>query len=379
MPKILLFSRDPGGANTVVPLAGPLRAKGYEVFLYGKDTAMEVYKRYGLEGKDIAAEVTVISPGSIRDFLSDLSPDILITGTSAEDMTERYMWKEASGLGIFSMAILDQWLNYGIRFSKYGVSGMRDYKNNKKLDYVPSKVLVMDEKAREEAVSEGVDPEAIVVTGQPHFKTVLEKAERLSQGEIYYLRDSMGAGEKDKVIVFVSEPISQDYGKAEKGNTLGYDEMTIFSEVEKSLEVVSRGFPGNFIIVVRPHPREKEEKWSDIAGKKVGKLRFEVDRSSSSLTLASSSDLVVGMSSMLLIEAAILKKPVISVQIGLSCPDPFILSKRGSLSTVTEYNELERRINSVLTGNNTVGCDFDFIKDAAERIVSLVEENIWRS
>lgn len=39
MKKILLFSRDPGGANTIVPLVSEL-SKKYSVMLFGKDKAL---------------------------------------------------------------------------------------------------------------------------------------------------------------------------------------------------------------------------------------------------------------------------------------------------------------------------------------------------
>ena len=45
--KVLLFARDPGGANAVVPLAPILAERGHEVFLYGKDAALKQYLVYG--------------------------------------------------------------------------------------------------------------------------------------------------------------------------------------------------------------------------------------------------------------------------------------------------------------------------------------------
>jgi len=51
--KILLFSRDPGGANTIFPLVGPLKKKGYSVLLYGKDIALKIYSDHGLSGLNI--------------------------------------------------------------------------------------------------------------------------------------------------------------------------------------------------------------------------------------------------------------------------------------------------------------------------------------
>ena len=53
--KVLLFARDPGGANAVVPLAPILAERGHQVLLYGKDAALKQYLVYGQAGLDLAA------------------------------------------------------------------------------------------------------------------------------------------------------------------------------------------------------------------------------------------------------------------------------------------------------------------------------------
>lgn len=86
MKKILLFSRDPGGANTVMPLVNKF-GKKYSVQLYGKDAALIRYKQFGLKGKDILRSVKDISFLEIKRFLQKENPCAVITGTSADDMT----------------------------------------------------------------------------------------------------------------------------------------------------------------------------------------------------------------------------------------------------------------------------------------------------
>ena len=53
------------------------------------------------------------------------------------------------------------------------------------------------------------------------------------------------------------------------------------------------------------------------------------------------------MSSMLLIEAALVGKQVMSIQIGLKVKDPFVLSRRGITNTVTSYSDLVSNLNKV--------------------------------
>ena len=105
---ILLFSRDPGGANTVVPLVPALREKGYSVKLFGKDMALKKYSNAGLEGVDISTLLNKVNPAEVESFLCAEKADFLITGTSASDPVEKYLWKAAEKLNVPSFAILDQ-------------------------------------------------------------------------------------------------------------------------------------------------------------------------------------------------------------------------------------------------------------------------------
>ena len=79
--KVLLFARDPGGANAVVPLAPILTERGHEVLLYGKDAALKQYLAYGQAGLDWAEAVPEMTVDSYAGFLQQLAPDFLITAT----------------------------------------------------------------------------------------------------------------------------------------------------------------------------------------------------------------------------------------------------------------------------------------------------------
>src|SRR6266496_850345 len=161
VPKIVvLFSRDPGGANTIIPLVKPLWAKGYRPILLGKDIALDSYRRTGLAAEDLVRHVNPISVESLERFLKDRRADVLVTGTSAEDSTEKYFWKAAENLGVPSLAILDQWVNYGIRFSPYGVSRSEQYERDRRHPFLPTRILVMDAFARAEMLEELGIPES---------------------------------------------------------------------------------------------------------------------------------------------------------------------------------------------------------------------------
>jgi len=69
-----------------------------------------------------------------EDFslLDRYAPELLITSATslpAVDMSEKYLWRQAKQRGIPSLAFLDQWQNYAVRFS-----GRQD---SERLAYLP--------------------------------------------------------------------------------------------------------------------------------------------------------------------------------------------------------------------------------------------------
>ena len=209
--EILLFSHDPGGANTIIPLINPLIEKGYNVRLFGKGVALNKYNGANLPGLHIMEFVNNIEIRDIENFLKKENPDFIITGTSANDFTERYIWKSAESLGLPCFAIFDQWINYGIRFSEYTPSEIGEYNRKKEHPYLPGKILLMDKYAEEEAKRDGLDPSRLLVTGQPYFEYLLKKSKAISHDKIKNIRENLGIGESDFLITYASEPVIKDF------------------------------------------------------------------------------------------------------------------------------------------------------------------------
>lgn len=260
--KVLLFSRDPGGANVITPIVKPLTERGYEVVLFGKDVALSKYQAYGLSGANIMDFVRQIKALEIEAFLKEQNPDFIITGTSADDMTEKFIWKAAETIGIPSFAILDQWVNYGIRFSSYGVSELAQYKSDKTHPFIPTKILVMDEYAYNEAIKDGLEPSRILITGQPYFEQLLQYKKRSSVESIEALKNCLNITGNDYLITYASEPISKTY-KEDDGSAhyWGYTEKTIFVEIIRALTSVVQDVNRRIVLVVKLHPKEDSDSY----------------------------------------------------------------------------------------------------------------------
>ena len=217
MKRALLFARDPGGANVIVPIYEKLKVK-YEVVIYAKEFAISRLQAAKLPVKNLQDEWDLKNPEDAVAFLQALKPEVLITGTSLDDFVERYLWKAAERLQIKSFAVLDQWMNLGIRFSACGYGQEEVYHKNREHPYLPYRICAMDVLAKEAMEKEGIPEDKIILTGQPHFDTVRDAYQR-AQG-IY--------GQERWNIVFVSEPISQDYDHNGTNMYWGYNERTIF-------------------------------------------------------------------------------------------------------------------------------------------------------
>ncbi len=371
MKKILLCARDPGGANTIIPLVEKLSQK-YEVLLYGKDVALEKYKQYQLEGMDIVKEVKDIEKGEISRFLQAKKPDFIITGTSADDYTEKFLWSEGKKLGIPSFAILDQWVNYGIRFSKYGVSEIEKYWKDKTFPYLPTRIMVMDSYAKECMKQEGISEEIITVSGQPYFDQFLKDMAQITDKTVERCKEQWNARKDEIVMVFASEPISKTY-QIEEGEdgVWGYTEKAIFQGFRNTLEKVARQKKQHVRVMVRPHPKE-DRVWWEIQLTDAEYVSYGLDSTKDSKVTIQAADVICGMSSMFLIESAMCQKPILSIQIGLKQENSFILEKKGVLQSILEESVLEEALGKVLERQYPI-CNIDIPQGADDRIISEME------
>lgn len=375
--KVLLFSRDPGGANTVAPLYKKLIEKGYNVNLYGKDVALNKYNEYGLKGIDINTKLSCISKDEIHKFLLKEAPNFLITGTSADDFTEKYLWECAEKLKIPSFAILDQWVNYGLRFSEFGVSELKEYENKREHSYLPSKILVMDNYAKKQMIKEGIGKDKILVSGHPYFEYLINKKETINNEVIKVFRESISSNDNDYIITYASEPISQTYNESDNSEHYwGYSERTIFKEFISVLNEVAQKSHKKIKLIIRLHPKESENNYNDLIDNINNNISVLIDKKLDGFEVMCASNLICGMSSMFLIEGAVLGKPIISMQMGLNRDNPFVLDQIGIVKSVLDRKELEEKIQRVILKSETEKCKFEIQNGAINNIINFMEEII---
>ena len=375
MRKIMLLSRDPGGANTIFPLIDKLKGKGYEVCLYGKNIALERYKKFGYTGINIIDCMMEISVNCYMEFLKKEKPDFIITGTSADDFSEKFLWKAAEELHIPTFAILDQWTSYGVRFSKYSMDQLGEYEANKCHDYLPTKILVMDEFAKSELMQEGIHGDQVLISGQPYFDYLSERSSTFQEKDIIEFRDHVGCTSEDILITFASEVISYTYGENDLSEHFcGYTERTIFKEILKVLTKILTIEKKKVKLMIRPHPKEKADCYEEFLGATGNDLfTIQKDAVSDAWLLMKASDLILGMSSMFLIEAVFFGKPVMSIQIGLKGKNEFILNERGIVNTILDSKELELRLRDAILHGVLPQGRIELKTGAVDEVIKLME------
>lgn len=379
--KIFIFSRDPGGANAIAPLVRPLEKKGYRVLLYGADMSLNIYAKAGLVALDIKQQLSEATSEGIRKLISKISPDFILTGTSASDFTERYLWHIAEKMSIPCFAVLDHWINYGQRFSAFGISELSEYRKNKTHPFLPTKIIVMDDLAKTEMIMDGIEPERILPAGNPHFAELIHFAETFSGKDVEDFKASLGIPASNYLITYASEPISAVYREG-GGSELywGYSEHGILAEILEALRIILPQYQGNVTLFIKLHPKEDLKSHDKIIGAfRLNNCTVIIDKECNPLKILRSSDLVIGMFSMLLIEAAIIRKPVISVQIGLKRENPFVLDRLGVLRSILTREALITEIREIIMEKNIKACAFEIIKDAEDTIISRMEEYLCRN
>jgi len=326
-PLILAIAGDPGGAAALAPVLAALQAdKRTRVLALPYLQARDVWKLHRLECEAIDEE---LSSAAIFERLQAARPALILTGTSvnALDLERRFI-AAAKTLGLPSLAVLDFWSNYSRRFSESSQEAL----------CLPDCVAVMDEQAHREMLAEGFPAARMRITGQPAFDGLATLRLRFTSAQRQKLRAGLGVPERDRLIVFASQPLSTFYTElVDRSLHPGYDEQSVLAGLIRNLEALARDTGTGMTLVIRPHPREMTEAFAQIHSPWI---RTVVSFQENARELLLSADLVIGMTTVLLVEACHLACPTLSLQPGLRVPDVLPTNRLGLSRAVYRWEEL---------------------------------------
>jgi len=316
--RICLLARDPGSANMLFPLVLPLRQMDAEVFVFGKDFAIQQFENQGVHAEDIRKWISLNRFSTVAHWFSRFSPDALITGLS-DDLVERFFWKQAEVCGVPSLAILDSWFNLKIRFSRFLVSESVLFQKYGTIAFLPESIICLDEKAKSNLVAEGLPCGRVYPLGNPFFDYLIRGKKYIRCEENRKkMREKHGIKEEDLAVLFFSDPLTEVYPDVLE--RFHYTEKTI---LESFLRVIGGYFSPPPLVIIRPHPRESHDKFRGIPIPDQLKARVRIDGFSLSEEHLALADIAFGMNSMMMIQSSLYGIPTWSLQFGRKEPLAF--------------------------------------------------------
>jgi hypothetical protein len=134
---------------------------------------------------------------------------------------------------------------------------------------------------------------------------------------------------------------------------LGFHERDVLIDVVAAATRLLTRHRQQATLVIKPHPREAGQPFAlPQAGKSLA-IRLLNEADVSPRLAAAGADLVVGMNSMLLLEACLLGTPVVSYQPGLRQPDVLPSNRLGWSRGVFQRDELEAALEDELMNNRS--------------------------
>jgi len=334
--KILMCATDAGGMHNLLPILDAAEKRfSLAGLLVASTNTRQLAKNRHWES------LLCRNGDELSKFFTHQKPDVFICGTTRYLSPERVLTKAARKTRTRALAVLDEWFNYRMRFeNEHGT-----------LSYLPDFVCCQDDRAKQEAVSEGIPDENICVTGSPYLSTLAKEAQTYldyppKPPEVFETKSDAFR------ILFLSETHAADYGSEPGkigclGPYLGYTETTVRKEIYEVLEsvgqpveVIEKLHPAHDILP-DPFPPKKNVAWHTVRETSLWPLMWH-------------SQLVIGMRSISLLEARLLGCQVISYQPNLLGNDFCTLTRLGLERRLSNISELRDSVRTVFDSQRKI-------------------------
>ena len=286
---MLVCATDAGGARNLAPVAALAIAQGWRVTAIGSHTTLPLFVEAG-----VAARIAAVSDAaSAAVLLGHLAPQAILCGTTRYRSAERHLIAASRALGIRSLVVLDELYSYRSRFADDADA----------LTGLPDRVCCPNALAMTEAMGEGLPADRLCVTGSPALAALADRVAAFATAPPPPPTE-WSAGNNALRLLFISETHHSDYGGAvgqagPLGPFLGYTEAEVRRDLARALagpamppcQVVEKLHPSAAAGDLKP-PEDAAGPWRVVARTSLWPLLYHAD-------------LVVGMRSMALLEAAL--------------------------------------------------------------------------
>jgi hypothetical protein len=360
MLDVCVFVEDPGAANYVMDLEQHLSAEGLTSCLLSTGDACSYLAARNVSFEEYSPATTA------NEVIERIQPRLLLTGTSENTQSVGLdLIDEARRTQIPSVSVVDQVVNADRRFRGESTEAMI---------HAPDWLVVPDETTSNAFRALGFARDRIVICGHPHFDKVRRRGRDMVSESRVAIRQKIlpNLSVERPLWVYVAEGydrlnpaaslLAPDYTLYGRGNTK-FRTAIVLEELLDAIQLM----PERPLVVVRLHPKNIESEFTDYID--------EVDAFSvgeDPLELVWAADLVVGMTSMLLMEAALLERPTLAILPRASEADWLPNTAQGITPVVTSRKELEQAVSIYPDRQRTTDADQLFLSGALDRIVNLI-------
>jgi hypothetical protein len=308
---ILFVVNDAGPAKYLAYVINKLNKDDY--WCISSDISSKIFSDFGIESSSHINDIDI------------KSVNLIVTGTCLENGIDKEFIQLAKINKIKTISIVEHWSLYKKRFEL-----------NEKYIF-PDKIFVNDSLAFEEAVNSGIDIKLLHIVGNPVLENI-EKKHYLEEEKLDWKKDLLIPTDK-KIVTFISESFRDDFPK-NSYYYQGFDEFDVIKDVQISLN------DDNFLII-KLHPQESLDKYNFL--KSMSNVLILVTTNVEKLIAFS--DTLVGMGSMLLIEAAMTETNVYSYRPNEKIG--FVGNKNGMVNKIYNQKDLKAKLALYANTNNT--------------------------
>jgi len=332
--SILCFAENPGGANGIITLALEDEAKD-NIEIIAQGSAVKYFQDHGLESvpeKEFSANIKALVVGAAH---------------SKDSGSFKYIAK-AKELNIPSFTYVDACVNVDMRFKGY---------SDDPLFHTPDYLFVTEEATCKAYIDIGFHPDKIFIVGNPRYDFVVKRAQLLNKKP-----------RNKKQILFLADPLVPRVGKGFEQSGFGAksaDDVRSYLLLDHIIKNA-----GANDIIIKLHPRNSYEEFSKYKDKCTIYRGADLG-----IDLAFQADLVIGTTTSLLAESALIGTPSIAA---LLTPDergwlPHILPDNLIISK-DEY-DLKSSMDQMLSDGykrEEASNKDDLCRDSGKKMVEII-------
>jgi hypothetical protein len=327
MGALILFARDPGSANQVLALAELLQSPDSAS---GPDAACLAQLRNAHPPGDVVFAATGVGYNllhntgqAVADWTTDIADrglsaalrrhraDTVVTGFSdRDDRSPQKLWRAARAVGARSIAMID---DTAITLDEVRADLVERFCDDDGSLTWPDQTWTIDAASRDAVVAAGAAATTVHVVGHLHLARFRMLAADVTKQQISALRETWSARPEEQVVLFASQPLTEmaAYGKRRSYNELSALDTLVAQIVSGGKLAGLQAAAHETLIVVRPHPRDDDRKFAGRQRDAAPRLR--ISKAGTSIECVLAADVIAGLNSMLLVEAASVGRPTFSL------------------------------------------------------------------